>query len=212
MTKGGANGYAALSKGRKGKVPRDDPFATSADLEKRRALDDYETPDDIGQLVCDHFDFSGHVYEPCIGEGRLAKVLRGKWGVTKVTGDDIKFGMDFLKRTARHKGPMVTNPPYRDGLAEKFARHALELADGEVAMLMQTGFLSGQKRAEGLYAEFKPCKLIIVPERVYFLVDGVPITSQFFSNVWICWPDRETRANPNMYDCVTVWPQVDYGF
>lgn len=79
-------------------------------------------------------------------------------------------------------------------------------------MLMQLGFLGGQKRAEGLYAEHKPSKLIIVPHRVYFMVDGEPIKAQFFQNVWVCWPDRATRDAGNDHVCETVWPGPVFGF
>src|SRR5262245_20922342 len=122
------NGYAALVRQRtEGKA-------------KRRKLDDYETPDDVTGRLLDHLpEFKGPILEPACGSGRMMKVLRQRTK-SKVTGSDIKQGADFLKRTTRWPGDIISNPPYRDGLAERFARHALKLADGRVCLLLQSGF------------------------------------------------------------------------
>jgi SAM-dependent methyltransferase len=162
------NGYAALVKQR------------ASGETKRRRLDDYETPDSVTQRCLARVKFRGPILEPACGSGRMVRVLKAAG--YKVTGSDIKEGHDFLKRAKDWDGDIVSNPPYRDGLAEMFVRHALELATGQVAMLLQSGFIWGDKRGSGLYREFKPAHVIVIPERIYFLVNGKPIPSQFFSH------------------------------
>lgn len=179
----------------------------------RRKLDDYETPEEITRYLLQHVNvgFHGPILEPAAGSGRMVAVLREvkhkpPIGYRKVVGFDIKDGHDFFKRTAKWPGDIITNPPYRDGLAERFTRHALKLADGRVCMLMQSGFLWGDRRASGLYTESKPDKVILVPERIRFFIDDKPITSQFFNHAWLCWPDRKTRDRGG-YQTLIYWAQ-----
>ena len=189
------NGYAALVRQRtEGKT-------------KRRRLDDYETPGNVTRRLARFVKLKGPIFECACGSGRMLRELRTETGL-KVTGSDIKQGADFLARTKPWNGDIVTNPPYRDGLAERFVRHALKLASGRVCMLMQSGFIWGDKRASGLYAEARPDRIIVIPERVYFFEAGKPIESQFFSHAWLCWPDRRTRDRGG-YDCPTIWAEND---
>lgn len=175
------NGYAAMVRKRK-----DKPTG------KRRTLDDYETPPEVTEALCDFVEFDGPILEPAAGSGRMARVLRERTG-ERVTTADVKRGQDFTKRTARWKGDIITNPPYRNGLADAFVQKALELADGRVAMLMELKFLTGSKRARQLYGEFRPERIVLIPGRIYFIAGGKPITSQFFTHCWIVWPPRKYR-------------------
>jgi hypothetical protein len=201
------NGYAALVKQR------------TEGTTKRRKLDDYETPPEPTRILLANVGFKGPVYEPAAGVGqRIVKELRDAG--LKVTFGDIKTGQDFFDRKQIHKGDIITNPPYRDGLAERFARHALKLADGRVAMLMQSGFLWGSKRAAGLFEEFRPETVIILPDRIRFIVPqgmsgaGKPIDSQFFSHCWIVWPPRAKRDSKLAQQATTqlIWGADDSPF
>lgn len=195
--RGGKNGFAALVHQR------------TTGTVKRRKLDDYETPSDVTERLLRFFPLPSDetILEPAAGSGFMVRALRADGH--KVIGLDIKHGSDFLARTKKWKGPLVTNPPYRDGLAERFVRHALKLADGPVCMLMQSGFVWGDKRASGLFDECPPAVVIVIPERIYFLVNGKPIKSQFFSHAWLCWPRRELRSVRENYDCKTYWASKD---
>lgn len=185
------NGYAALVKAR------------DARNTKRRKLDDYETPDDKVAYLWDFVPlFTGPILEPACGSGRMVRVLRKLYGV-RVHGSDIKTGANFFDRKS-WAGDIVTNPPYRDGMADAFPRHALRIATGKVAMLMETKFLHGDKRASGLYAEHKPECVIVIPERIYFYAGGRPITSQFFNHIWIVWPERKKRERGG-YETKLYW-------
>ena len=130
--------------------------------------------------------------------------------IVEVLGQDIKQGHDFLRRTRAWPGDIVTNPPYRDGLDEAFVRHALGLADGRVCMLLKAGFLFGSARAANLYARWRPSLIIVVPERMYFFVDGQQLTSQFYNHCWLVWPNRGIREG-NRYHTRTVWGERQDG-
>lgn len=212
MSKGGANGYAALSKKRAASKAAEaaDDWVNGAPEPKRRKLDDYETPMDKVEYLVVHgaslLANSSSTLEPAAGSGRLAAVLEAHGH--KVTREDIKTGQDFTKRTKKFKGNIVTNPPYRDGLADMFVMKALELADGGVAMLMEAKYLFGSKRNDFLWQKTPPALLIFIPERVYFYEgsgpDAAQIPSQFFNHVWIVWPDRSVRMNTDV-ETRAVW-------
>jgi hypothetical protein len=194
----GRNGYAALVEQR------------AAGETKRRKLDDYETPPQETRLLARYCRGMGaKVWEPAAGSGRMAREIKRFPFVKGVKTGDIKRGQDFLKCNDPFPGSVITNPPYRDGLAERFARHAMKLADGRVCMLMQNGFLWGGKRGSGLFQEFKPDLVIVIPWRVYFIDAGTgePIPSQFFNHAWVCWPSRHLRAGNS--STTTVWAEPE---
>ena len=195
------NGYASLVHQR------------ASGTTKRRKLDGYETPPDTTELLCNELtDLTGKVLEPACGSGRMVRALKEFYGkAISITSSDIKEGKDFLKRMKTFAGHIITNPPYRDGLADAFVNHALKLADGKVAMLMESGFLWGEKRAGALYNEVKPSHVIVIPNRVYFFAGKKPIPSQFYKHAWLVWPDRATRIKGD-YETKTIWPDVRGGF
>lgn len=180
----GSNRFATMSRAR----------ATS---KARRKLDDYETPHSATAVLKPYLDLRGAVLEPCCGSGRIVKSLRLLYG-NRLTIEqmDIKRGKDFLKRTKPFDGDCVTNPPYNKGQAEAFARHALKLCSGRVAMLMQTGWLTGDRRAKGLFlAGLRPERVIMIPWRIMFIDgDGKEIAGQFFNHCWVIWPPAKFRA------------------
>jgi hypothetical protein len=180
-----ANGFASMSR-----VRAENKHAPG----KRRRLDDYETPEGVTRALLDTVEFKGPVFEPAAGSGRMARVIAA-YG-HKVTTADIKRGKDFLQRQAIIPANVITNPPYKDGLAEQFCRKALNLADGKVAMLVQAGFVYGDKRATGLFHDFVPAVFIHIPERILFINGGTgkPIKSQFYNHLWVVWNERGARA------------------
>jgi hypothetical protein len=144
------------------------------------------------------------VLEPAAGSGRMARALRA--GGVRVETADIRRGKDFLARTRRHAGDVVTNPPYSNGRAEAFARKALELADGRVCMLLDLGFLCSDRRSPpvGLFGEHRPFLIAVVPYRIYFYTEaGEPIPGQANNHAWVCWPERGSRANN--YSTTLAW-------
>jgi hypothetical protein len=178
------NGYAAMVRARKAK-PKG----------KRRKMDDYETPENVTEVLLENVTLQGPILEPAAGSGRMTKVFR-RWKYHYTTAD-LKRGQDFLKRKYAWAGSIVTNPPYRDDLPEAFARKALALADGHVALLVEGKWLWGSKRAAGLFSSYKPSLVIVLSSRIYFHEgSGKPIPSQFFSHCWVVWGPRATRDLP----------------
>jgi hypothetical protein len=178
------NGYAAMVRARAAK-PKG----------KRRKMDDYETPENVTEALLENVTLQGPILEPAAGSGRMTKVFR-RWKYN-YTATDLKRGQDFLKRKYAWAGSIVTNPPYRDDLPEAFARKALSLADGHVALLVEGKWLWGSKRAAGLFSSYKPSLVIVLSSRIYFHEgSGKPIPSQFFSHAWVVWPPRAMRDLP----------------
>lgn len=187
------NGYAALSRKR-----------ATEPTTKRRKLDDYETPGDVTARLLKIVKFKGPFFEPCAGSGRIVKAIKLAIPGAKVITADIKTGQNFLERTKTFAGDIITNTPYRDGLADAMAHHALKIADGRVALLMEAKFAFGTKRAAALYQDNPPEFEIVIPDRIYFFEGaGNPITSQFFNHVWLVWPER-TRRGPGV-KTTKVW-------
>ena len=162
---------------------------------KRRKMDDYETPENVTEALLKNVTLQGPVLEPAAGSGRMSRVL-SSWKY-KVTTADLKRGQDFMKRKFVWPGSIVTNPPYRDDLPEAFARKALSLADGHVALLVEGKWLWGSKRAAGLFSSYQPSLVIVLSSRIYFHQgSGKPIPSQFFSHCWVVWSPRAMRELP----------------
>jgi hypothetical protein len=93
----------------------------------------------------------------------MVRALQVGYHGAEIATADIKDGEDFLERDDKpFAGHVIANPPYGK-LADPFIRKALTIADGKVAMLMQSGFLFGGKRALALYGQHKPELIISDP-------------------------------------------------
>ena len=88
----------------------------------RRKDDDYPTPcAALDALMPFIQDFPAPIWEPCAGSGSLVRAMTAQGlNVKSMTGNF------FDVRRARGAS-IVTNPPYGDGLAEKFIRHTIAL-------------------------------------------------------------------------------------
>lgn len=197
------NGYAAMVRTRS---------AVKSSGGKRRKMDDYETPDAETRVLTRIVKFKGPILEPAAGSGRMARVLAYETG-HKVTKADLKNGQDFTTRKALWPGDVITNPPYKDNLIEAFARKAMGIADGKVALLVEGKWLWGQKRGEGLFIDFVPETIIIITGRIYFYegTSNKRIKSQFYSHCWVVWPERSKRKKVKPGDTRTYWVSQDEG-
>jgi hypothetical protein len=189
-----SNRFATLSRVRAKEAAA--PKTKGKAAKTRRPLDDYETPFDATAALSPFLSLSGNLLEPCAGSGRMVKALKEIFPALKIETADVKRGRDFLKRTAPFKGHCFTNPPYKHGQAEAIARQALKLASGKVGMLMQLDWLTGARRAKGIFLDgLKPELIIVIPWRIMFIDgDGEQISGQFFNHCWVVWPERDKRA------------------
>lgn len=154
-------------------------------------LDFHPTPEHITEALLTRERFQGQIHEPASGNGAIIRVLR-KAGYT-VTGSDIMKGTDFLKMR-KSVANIVTNPPYSDGMPEKFCRHALALAKHKVAMLLPMWFLEGVQRHD-LFAGH-PLKAIYVFSRRPMFGEHQECCAPF-GTCWAVW-DKEYKGKPRI--------------
>lgn len=151
----------------------------------RDPVDRYETPDSVTEALLRRISLPKTVREPACGTGRMVRVLE-KWGHDVDGTDLMEDKLDFLRETCRSEA-IVTNPPYRGGLAGAFARHALKLCDGPVAMLMRTGFLHSENRFD-LFDNYPPSGIFYISRRIFFFhADGTRIKGQTHDHCWVVW-------------------------
>lgn len=127
---------------------------------ERDVNDWYVEPDWCVFALRNRVDFNGLVYDPCCGMGTIPKVMRG-FGADLV---DRGFGYqvrDFMQDTRIYDN-IVTNPPY--GIAQDIIEKALGNARYKVAALVQTKFLSSQKR-HGLFMRRETEQVIMFSRR-----------------------------------------------
>jgi hypothetical protein len=154
-------------------------------------LDFHPTPEHVTKALIARERFRGLILEPASGDGAIIRVLR-KAGHT-VMGTDIVEGEDFLK-ARKVVANVVTNPPYSDGMAEKFCRHALAIAKSKVAMLLPMWFLEGVQRHD-LFAGH-PLKAIYVFSRRPKFGEHQECHAPF-GTFWAVW-DKGYRGKPRI--------------
>lgn len=161
---------------------------------KRRENDFYPTPPEPVLALLEAEDSKirahsgGHVWEPCCGDGAIAKLLADR--DYRVTSSDIApkdFGhvLDFLQVKKALAPAIITNPPYGSDLPEKMLRHAMRLKIGYVAFLLKTTFWSAGCRV-GLFDQYRPAAVYPLAWRVDFLDLGNPAMDV----MWVVWRSR----------------------
>ena len=85
----------------------------------RQKDDYYSTPPHATEALLDVESFDGSIYEPCCGEGHIAKVLEVK-GYDVEAADLIDRGFsnvnqDFLFEQEKRDN-IITNPPFKNAL------------------------------------------------------------------------------------------------
>lgn len=143
----------------------------------------YPTPPEATRALLSVEAFDGPIWEPACGQGAIAKVLTDH-GHAVVSTDLYAYGfgesgVDFLKQREPRAKHIVTNPPYGNGLADRFLRHALTLTartGGKVAMLLNLASLCHPARTDQWQSA--------PPARLYAIDDIV------------CWPHGEHGPPP----------------
>lgn len=213
--RGGSNGYASMvwNRTQGKKAARKKGAKAPRAKQKRRRLDNYETPTRDTNQLTRLIAFKGPIKEPACGSGRMVRALQAAFPGMKIVGSDLKMGQahDFIAATKTWPGDIVTNPPYGEGNSDAFTYKALELADGRVAMLVELKFLTGDKRAAKLFRVNKPEMVIIIPYRIYFYAGAKPIPAQFYNHCWIIWPPRKKRGSGVKTQLVWADDTFDFG-
>lgn len=162
----------------------------AAYAQSRWPSDWYVEPPDCVASLFDAQSFSGAIYDPACGGGTIPRVARERG--YKADGSDLVFrgfgrgGVDFLSDGTPREN-IVTNPPYR--LAEEFARHALKVTQGSVALVTRISFLNGQRRAVSLYDRHPPALVLVLSARPSMPPGGtdIPAKGGTADYVWIVW-------------------------
>ncbi len=147
----------------------------NAHIWARDPLDWYAEPPSASQALLAVESFAGAILDPACGQGNI--VLAARAAGYDAYGSDIRRRCDpnapwwigkcdFLAEDHPINGNIVMNPPFfRAAGAEGFIRKALALASGKVCAFVDVRFISGAKRAEGLFLEHPPARIWIVTPR-----------------------------------------------
>ena len=177
--------------------------------------DFYPTPDWVTEALLKHATLRGPVWEPCCGDGAMARVLEAA-GHKVVATDlvDRGFGrgdVDFFACSAFPPGcrSMITNPPYGDGgellrpansaaSLQRFVRHALDLtlrANGQLALLARFQWIAG-KRAAALISSGPLSRVVVLTKRIQWFDRGELTNTGQHHHVWLFWDCRHGRLLP----------------
>lgn len=127
---------------------------------QRDVNDWYVEPAWCVQALAHDIQFKGGIHDPCCGSGTIPEVLGG-------SGSDIidrgfRYPVQNYLQDFMLYDNIVTNPPYR--MAQEIIEHALKHVKYRVAALVQTKFLSSQKR-HGLFMRRDTERIIMFSRR-----------------------------------------------
>lgn len=181
----------------------------------RKEHDFYPTPGWVTECLLRHVQFRGPVWEPCCGDGAIARVLAAQGHEVIATDlDDHGFGqpgVDFY--ACRHFPPgcraMLTNPPYGDGRDRRtvpsasrfmlrFFRHALELtvrANGQLALLVRFQWIAG-KRASDLISSGPLDAVLVLTERICWFDRGKDTNTAQHHHCWVFFDCQRDHSRP----------------
>jgi hypothetical protein len=181
----------------------------------RQSHDFYPTPDWVTQALLKQVALRGPVWEPCCGDGAMARVLE-RAGHDVVASDLVdrgfgRGGVDIFDCTAFPAGcrALVTNPPYGDGGDSvrptnaslgmlNFVRHTLDLtmrAEGQLALLVRFQWIAG-KRAASLISSGPLSRVVVLTKRIQWFDMGEQTTTGQHHHAWLFWDCRHGRLLP----------------
>jgi hypothetical protein len=177
----------------------------------RAAYEFYPTPPEATRALLSAESFDGPIWEPACGEGHISKVLTES-GYDVVSTDLVAYGYgeagrDFLSETRPLAKHIVTNPPYGRGLADAFAKHAINLSretGGTVAMLMNLNGLCHPLRHD-FYVSQPPAVIYALDECICWPYgDPARATTSIAKQryVWIVW--KHGHEAPTMFQWLTT--------
>jgi hypothetical protein len=181
---------------------------------ERQDKDFYPTPPwpTVGLLRHPEVRLPNGIWEPCCGDGAMARVLESHGH--HVVGTDLfdrgygEGGRDFMLETRLPDGvtAIVTNPPYGRGLY-RFVDHALELllpVGGVLALLVNIQWQTGAENSKRLIIPAFDASVFLTKRIVWFPgADGRPAKQPQENHCWLIWnharppgPARHLFAGP----------------
>lgn len=199
---------------------------------ERRAGDFYPTPAWVTECLLDTVPLRGVLWEPCAGQGAMAKVIAERGYQVVATDlswmDDPVFpvvgGVDAL-RSPLPAGvrSVVTNPPYARELLPRLVEHWLQLLQpvvGQLCLLLRSLWgesQGGQARTSKHPAYHGRLKL---PARIRWLegtLEDKGVSPQH-DHCWLCWdwsrdatkmPFEISAGDPRLKGCVVCGAALD---
>lgn len=181
----------------------------------RENRDFYATPAWVTQALLRHIRLRDAVWEPCCGDGAMAKVIAAAGH--QVVSTDItdrgfgQAGIDFLSCHTMPAGcqAIVTNPPYGDtgshiGQSRSarrmldFVAHAMDLAatvEGQLALLVRLNWIAGQ-RATKLLSSGPFAATIVLNERIRWFDMGEKTNHGQHHHAWIVIDHQHPKGQP----------------
>ena len=159
----------------------------------RKENDFYPTPHSICSAIVKNWSASARViWEPCYGDGRLAKILESA-GYT-VGGSDIRDGDDFFRFKYARSPIIVTNPPF--GVIRLFIDHAFKIGVKEMVLVCPERLWACKRGAEQ-FNRHRPSKWVNLSWREDYLGKGGAPDRALAIGIW----DR-----PNSDNCIyEIW-------
>lgn len=171
---------------------------------ERQEGDFYPTPAWVTECLLRSVTLRGPIWEPCCGDGALAKVLSAAGH--EVVATDLadrgfgRGGVDLLQTSEMPDGcrALVTNPPYGDGgtrsrtgktspLMLAFTEHTIRLArqaQGQLALLVRFQWIAG-RRVASLLTEGSLQSVIVLTRRIQWFDHGRETKSGQHHHAWI---------------------------
>jgi predicted RNA methylase len=182
---------------------------------EREGQDFYATPDWVTEALLRHVRLRGPVWEPCCGDGAMARVLAAH-GHSVVSTDiaDRGFGaagVDFLECRAVPDGcrSIVTNPPYGDSGSHEaqsrsptamrgFLSHALMLTEsvqGQLALLVRLQWIAG-RRVAGVMSAAPFSAVIVLTRRIRWFDMGEKTNHAQHHHAWVVFDHAHPPGQP----------------
>ena len=170
---------------------------------ERQHEDFYATHPIAMEKLLEREQFSDVVWEPAVGQGHLADVLKNH-GYDVIVSDVVNRGypgtivQSFFDSTKQCRGggivdqskriDIITNPPYK--FAQEFVEHALDVSTGgtKIAMFLKIQFLEGASRYE-LFKKNPPRVIYVFSRRVMCAKNGRfdDYDSSAMAYAWFVW-------------------------
>jgi hypothetical protein len=161
----------------------------------RRKHDFYPTPSWATEELLKRTLIQGRVFECCVGDGAISKVLEQEPGVSVVTNDidrahkahyygdasSVDFWNDNFWNQDNGIDWVVTNPPFN--AAAEIVPTAFTFAKRGIAMLLRLSFLEPTEDRGSFLNTFPPTDLIVLP-RISFTGDG---KTDSVTCAWMVW-------------------------
>lgn len=182
---------------------------------QRTDHDFYATPAWVTAALLKHVTLRGPVWEPCCGDGAMARVIEADGHAVHATDlSDFGFGqagLDFFSCEQFPEGcqAMVTNPPYGDGGVNqratnvsksmlRFVQHAIQLTEqtnGQLALLVRFQWMAG-KRASELITSGPLDTVVALTKRITWFDRGKETNQGQHHHAWLFWDCQRDRSLP----------------